>query len=69
MKDFDLADGTMALPLWPDQVILEVVSHWHMDDAYTDDDPDDDTADDTDNGDTDYDDDEAIWPWWWYWWW
>ena len=49
MNDFDLTDGIMALPWWPAQVILEVVFHWDMGDAYTDD---DDTGDDT-NGDTD----------------
>ena len=46
-NDFDFTDGIMALPLWPNQIILEVVSHWVMDDAYTDD---EDTGDDTDGG-------------------
>ena len=41
---------------------VEVVGHWDMDDAYTDDDTDDDHDDDTD-------DEEVIWLCWWYWRW
>ena len=42
---------------------VEVVGHWDMDDAYTDDDTDNDI--DGDHDDTDNDnDDEAIWLWW-----
>ena len=45
-NDFDLKDGIMALPWWPDQLMLEVViHHWDMDDAYTDDDGTDDDED------------------------
>ena len=57
MNDFDLTDGIMALPWWPDQVILEVFDHWDTDDVYIDDDKDDNADDDTD--DDNYD--EAIW--------
>ena len=42
MNDFGLTNATMALPLRSDQAILEVVRHWNMDAAYTDDDDDDD---------------------------
>ena len=68
MNVFELTDGIMALPLWPDQVILEVVSYWDMDDVYADGDTDGDIDDDHDDGTDDDNDDEAIRLWWSYWW-
>ena len=58
MKD-DIEENLIASPWQSHGAVyeVEVVGHWDMDDACTDDGTDDDT--DNDN------DDEAIWLWWW----